>query len=107
MKDGKGDAGLLDQLPRGCRAVLLDERGRDLTSVQLAKFLDARHKDATRDLRFVIGGPYGVGDEVRAWCDDVIRLSSMTLPHELARLVLLEQLYRAWTILRREPYHHA
>lgn len=94
---------LLAKLPRSCRTVVLDERGRDLTTVQLSQLIDARHPD----LRFVIGGAWGLGEEVKERADEVIRLSSMTLPHELARVVLLEQLYRAWTILRREPYHNA
>ncbi|MCP4870399.1 MAG: 23S rRNA (pseudouridine(1915)-N(3))-methyltransferase RlmH [Proteobacteria bacterium] len=93
---------LLGKLPRGCRTVVLDEHGRDLTTMQLSQLLDARH----RDLRFVIGGAWGLSDAVKARADDTIRLSSMTLPHELARVVLLEQLYRAWTIIRREPYHN-
>ena len=84
----------------------LDERGRTLTSQELAEWLAARQQDATRDVRLVVGGPYGLSQAVRARCSESIRLSSMTLPHELARVVLLEQLYRAWTILRREPYHH-
>jgi 23S rRNA (pseudouridine1915-N3)-methyltransferase len=95
-------ARLLGKLPAGCRVVTLDEHGRALTSVQLSQLLDARHPD----LRFVIGGAWGLGDAVKKRADDSIRLSSMTLPHELARVVLLEQLYRAWTILRREPYHN-
>lgn len=97
---------LLARLPAGARAVSLDERGRTLTSEQLACWLAARQQDATRELRFVVGGPFGLSQAVLGRCDESIRLSSMTLPHELARVVLLEQLYRAWTILRREPYHH-
>lgn len=117
VKEGRGLAAararevegqrLLDKLPPGARAVSLDEHGRTLTSEELARWLDARQRDATRDLRLVVGGPYGLSEPVLRRCDESIRLSSMTLPHELARVVLLEQLYRAWTILRREPYHHA
>ena len=98
---------LLSRLPSGARAVSLDERGRTLTSEQLARWLEARQRDATRDIRLVVGGPFGLSEAVMDRCDESIRLSSMTLPHELARVLLLEQLYRAWTILRREPYHHA
>jgi 23S rRNA (pseudouridine1915-N3)-methyltransferase len=97
---------ILARLPAGCRAVSLDERGRTLTSEQLAKWLADRQRDATRDLRFVVGGAWGLSGGVKARCQESIRLSSMTLPHELARVLLLEQLYRAWTILRGAPYHH-
>lgn len=117
VKEGRGLAAdrarqvegerLLARIPAGARAVSLDERGRTLTSEQLARWLAERQRDATRDLRLVVGGPYGLSEAVLRRCDESIRLSSMTLPHELARVVLFEQLYRAWTILRREPYHHA
>lgn len=98
---------LLAKLPTTAWCVSLDERGRTLTSTQLASWLDQRLQGATRDVRFVVGGAWGTSPEVKARCKESFRLSSMTLPHELARVVLVEQLYRAWTILRREPYHHA
>ena len=98
---------LLSKIPSAARAVSLDEHGRTLTSDQLARWVAARQQDATRDVRLLVGGPYGLSDAVKSRCAESIRLSSMTLPHELARVVLLEQLYRAWTILRGEPYHHA
>ena len=97
---------LLEKLPRGCHAVALDEHGKSMTSVGLAGWLTRRQQDATRDLRFVIGGAYGLSADVKARCDLSLRLSDMTLPHQLARVLAAEQLYRAWTILRREPYHH-
>jgi len=93
---------LLGRLPAGCRTIVLDERGDTLTTRELSRLVDERDKD----LRFVIGGAWGLADAVKQRADRSIRLSSMTLPHELARVVLLEQLYRAWTILRREPYHN-
>ena len=98
---------LLRQLPASCTAVSLDERGRDLTSKELAKWLQEHADLGTRDLRLVIGGPYGLSDEVHSRCRESLRLSSMTLPHELARTLLLEQLYRAHTILKRIPYHNS
>jgi len=98
---------LLRQLPDSCTAVSLDERGRDLTSEQLARWLQEKADSGTRDLRLVVGGPYGLAQEVRSRCRESLRLSSMTLPHELARTLLLEQLYRAHTILKRLPYHNS
>jgi len=97
---------LLRQLPGSCHVVSLDERGRDLTSAGLARWLQQHADSGTRDLRLVLGGPYGLADTVRARCAESLRLSSMTLPHELARTVLLEQLYRAHTIMAGMPYHN-
>jgi 23S rRNA (pseudouridine1915-N3)-methyltransferase len=84
--------------------VLLDERGTEETSAALAKRV-ARWQAQARDVALVIGGSDGLSDAVRARGDEVLALSRMTLPHRLARVVLLEQLYRAMTILRGEPYH--
>jgi 23S rRNA (pseudouridine1915-N3)-methyltransferase len=84
--------------------VALDERGKALTSEQLAAWL-GRALAQGQDLSFAIGGDEGLSDEVRARAGLVLSLSAMTLPHRLARLVLVEQLYRAFTIVRGEPYH--
>lgn len=81
--------------------VLLDERGREMGSAELAQFLRDR-----RAVDFVIGGPYGVSDEVRAGAKETLALSRMTLTHEMARLLFAEQLYRACTIIRGMRYHH-
>lgn len=93
-------------LPAGCVAVALDERGRDLTSTAFAGQL-GRWRDGGESPAFVIGGPDGLTDEFRRGAQLTLRLSSMTLPHALARLLLVEQLYRAWSILNRHPYHRA
>ena len=93
-------------LPAGCVAVALDERGRDLTSAGFAEQL-GRWRDHGDSPAFVIGGPDGLTDEFRRSARLLLRLSSMTLPHALARLLLVEQLYRAWSILSRHPYHRA
>jgi 23S rRNA (pseudouridine1915-N3)-methyltransferase len=97
---------LLAKLPPGCRAVSLDEHGRDLTSLQVAERLERWSRDGTREVRFVVGGPGGLAASVLDRCDESWRLSAMTLPHEMARVLLLEQLYRGWTILRGLPYHN-
>jgi 23S rRNA (pseudouridine1915-N3)-methyltransferase len=80
---------------------LLDERGSQYTSVGFARFLDGKDR-----LEFVIGGAFGVSDEVKQKSKGTIALSAMTLTHEMARLLFLEQLYRAFTILKGKEYHH-
>jgi 23S rRNA (pseudouridine1915-N3)-methyltransferase len=85
-------------LPHNARLVALDERGRDYTTTQFAGLLG-------RETAFVIGGPDGLDDSTRAEAAILLRLSAMTLPHALAQVVLLEQLYRASTLLAGHPYH--
>lgn len=102
-RDEEAEA-LLSELGPKDVLVALDERGQGLSSVGLAQWL-GRQQDAARDVAFAIGGDEGLGPEVRARAALVLSLSAMTLPHRLARLVLAEQVYRAFTILRGEPYH--
>jgi 23S rRNA (pseudouridine1915-N3)-methyltransferase len=80
---------------------LLDEKGRQFTSVEFASFLKGQES-----MDFVIGGAFGVTDEIRKSAKGSIALSKMTLTHEMARLLFLEQLYRAFTILKGKEYHH-
>lgn len=87
------------------RYILFDERGKSMTSQAWSDFFSRKPGDATID--FVIGGAGGVSNEVRSAAEDVWRLSTLTLPHQLARVLFLEQSYRAWMILRGHPYHHA
>lgn len=84
--------------------VALDERGKSLDSVELGRYL-AKAQTGAKDLLFVIGGDEGLDDSVRQAAHLTLSLSRMTLPHRLARLVLIEQLYRGFTILKGEPYH--
>lgn len=91
-------------LPRGARVFALTRRGQALTSAALADRLAQWQQDA-RDVALVIGGAHGLDARTLAGAEDRLSLSPLTLPHHLARLVLLEQLYRACTILRGEPYH--
>ena len=86
--------------------VLLDERGRQYTSMDFAKYIEKKMSTIQRRLVFVVGGPYGFSPEVYARTNEKISLSSMTFSHEMIRLIFTEQLYRAMTILRNEPYHH-
>jgi 23S rRNA (pseudouridine1915-N3)-methyltransferase len=85
-------------LPKGARMVALDERGKDFTTVQFSKLLG-------EETAFIIGGPDGLDDAVKKEARILLRLSSLTLPHALAQVVLLEQLYRAATLLTGHPYH--
>jgi 23S rRNA (pseudouridine1915-N3)-methyltransferase len=86
------------------RTVVLDERGSDLTTLKLAQRLEDWMREGG-DTAFVIGGADGIDEEVKAGADTMIRLSSLTLPHAMARLVLCEQLYRALSVVRNHPYH--
>lgn len=91
-------------VPKGARIVALDERGKDLTSVQLAQHLTQWQQDG-RDVVFVIGGADGLDPEFKRNADMLVRLSSLTLPHGMVRVLLAEQLYRAWSITQNHPYH--
>jgi len=102
-RDEEAEA-LLERIDPRERVVLLDERGDEPTSPELARRLE-RWLAGGRDLAFVIGGADGHGEAVRDRADETLSLSRMTLAHRLARLVLAEQLYRAFTIVRGEPYH--
>ena len=96
----KSESKLHSALPKGARVIALDEHGRDLTTVQFAKLLQ-------KQTVFVIGGPDGLGEKTKAAAQMQLRLSSLTLPHALAQVVLLEQLYRAASLLAGHPYHRA
>ncbi|HEX6316929.1 MAG TPA: 23S rRNA (pseudouridine(1915)-N(3))-methyltransferase RlmH [Gemmatimonadaceae bacterium] len=87
-------------------AVILDERGRTMTSEVFAKWV-ADQRDRAQDVTFVIGGAYGLDEAVRSRATLLLAIAPWTLPHDLTRLVLAEQLYRAGTIVRGEPYHKA
>ena len=93
-----------DALPGSCRIVVLDEKGEDLTTLKLAKRLEVWMQDG-RDVALLIGGADGLDEEFKQQADDKLRLSSLTLPHGMARLILCEQLYRAVSVLKNHPYH--
>ncbi|AEW19954.1 putative rRNA large subunit m3Psimethyltransferase RlmH [Tannerella forsythia KS16] len=86
--------------------VLLDEQGKEYTSMQFAAYLEKKIQIVSRRLVFVIGGPYGFSDEVYQMASERLSLSKMTFSHQMIRPIFVEQLYRAMTILRGEPYHH-
>jgi len=96
---------LWERVPAGVETVALTRTGDALSSREVAAWLQQRALESHPGVAFLIGGALGLSDDVMARCTRTLRLSSMTLPHELARLVLAEQLYRAGTIVRNEPYH--
>ncbi len=91
-------------LPKGARLIALDEHGSAPDSVQLSVHLQKWREDG-RDVVFIIGGADGLDPELKAHADQLLRLSSLTLPHGMVRVLLAEQLYRAWSILQNHPYH--
>lgn len=99
-------ATILHQLQKDDHLVLLDERGKQLTSVELAGLLQQRANASTRNLVFLIGGAFGVDDTVMQRANFSWSLSKLVFPHQLVRLMLAEQVYRACTINRNEKYHH-
>jgi len=86
--------------------VLMDEKGKEFRSIQFASMLEEKLNRGGRDMVFVIGGAYGFSESVYSRADDKISLSKMTFSHQLVRTIFAEQLYRAFTIMRGEPYHH-
>ena len=100
MEKGRIDAAI----PKGSRIVALDEHGRDLTTMQLAKNLTQWQQGGT-DVTFVIGGADGLDAQLKQQADMLLRISSLTLPHGMVRVILAEQLYRAWSITQNHPYH--
>lgn len=86
--------------------VLLDEKGKQFTSVTFSEYIQKRMNTGLKRLIFVIGGPYGFSEEVYKRANSKVSLSKMTFSHQMVRLFFTEQLYRAFTILKNEPYHH-
>lgn len=105
QKEKEGEL-LLAKVSSSDWLILLDEKGKTFTSMQFADFLQKRMNSGIKNLLFVIGGPYGFSDAVYARANGKISLSSMTFSHQMVRLFFIEQLYRGYTILRNEPYHH-
>jgi 23S rRNA (pseudouridine1915-N3)-methyltransferase len=91
-------------LPKGGRMIALDERGQDLTTMQMSQLL-THWQQQGGDVTFVIGGADGLDIDLKKNADMLIRISSLTLPHGLVRVLLAEQLYRAWSITQNHPYH--
>ena len=97
---------LLQQLQPGDHVILLDENGKQFTSVEFSENLEKQMTSGAKRLVFIIGGPYGFAQEVYDRANAKMSLSPMTFSHQMVRLIFVEQLYRAFTILKGEPYHH-
>ena len=105
QKQLEGEA-ILKMVGDGDCLTLMDERGSQYTSIEFSQWLQKRMLSGVKRLVLVIGGPYGFSDEVYARTDQKISLSKMTFSHQIVRAIFAEQLYRAFTILHNEPYHH-
>ncbi len=108
LEEGRRREGerLLKQISPQTFLVVLDERGQQMDSVSFSDFIGALRDNGTAELVFAIGGAYGFSEEVRKRSGKVVALSAMTFTHQMVRPFLLEQIYRAFTILNNEPYHH-
>ena len=105
QKDKEGQL-ILNQIVPGDSVVLLDEHGLELSSVEFSKWIEKKMVSGIRQLVFIIGGPYGFSKTVYQRSDGMISLSKMTFSHQMVRMIFAEQVYRAMTILKNEPYHH-
>ncbi len=105
LKKKEGET-IIDFLTKDDYLVLLDERGKQLSSEALASFIEKRSLESTKNLIFLIGGAFGVSEAVSKRADMTWSLSPLVFPHQLVRLILAEQVYRACTINRNEKYHH-
>ncbi|HLV92069.1 MAG TPA: 23S rRNA (pseudouridine(1915)-N(3))-methyltransferase RlmH [Aequorivita sp.] len=105
QKKAEGDE-ILKRITFSETLILLDEKGKSYSSEKFSEFLQKKMNSGLKNLVFVIGGPYGFSDEIYDRANGKISLSSMTFSHQMVRLFFIEQLYRAFTILRNEPYHH-
>ena len=104
----KAEAGsILDSLQEEDVLVVLDIKGKQITSEQLAKFLQQKANESVKNIIFLIGGAYGIDDMILGRANFIWSLSSLVFPHQLVRLILAEQTYRACTIIRNEKYHHS
>ena len=105
QKDKEGEL-LKSYLKESDFVVLLDERGKDYSSVEFSKFIEKHMISGLKSLVFIIGGPYGFSKDIVELSNAKISLSKMTFSHQMVRMIFVEQLYRAMTIIKVEPYHH-
>jgi 23S rRNA (pseudouridine1915-N3)-methyltransferase len=97
---------ILNRINNDAFLILLDENGKNFSSVEFSNYIQKQMLKGLKGVIFVVGGPYGFSQQVYERANDKISLSKMTFSHQLVRLIFMEQLYRAMTILRNEPYHH-
>ena len=105
QKEKEGEL-ILKKVQQSDELVLLDEQGKHYSSLAFSEYLQKKMNAGLKNLIFVIGGPYGFSDEVYKRANGKVSLSAMTFSHQMVRLFFVEQIYRAHTILRNEPYHH-
>jgi 23S rRNA (pseudouridine1915-N3)-methyltransferase len=105
LKEKEGEL-ILKFIQSGDYIVLLDEHGKEFTSLKLAEYLEKKTHTVPKRLLFIVGGAYGFSQKVYEAANEKIALSKMTFSHQMIRLIFVEQLYRAMTILNNEPYHH-
>ncbi|MCL6273034.1 23S rRNA (pseudouridine(1915)-N(3))-methyltransferase RlmH [Muricauda sp. 2012CJ35-5] len=105
QKEREGEL-ILNQLQVSDSVVLLDNKGKQFSSVDFSNYLQKKMNSGTKRLVMIIGGPYGFSEAVYRRCTEKLSLSKMTFSHQMVRLFLVEQVYRGFTILRNEPYHH-
>lgn len=105
QKEKEGEL-ILKTLQAGDYLVLLDEKGKEFTSMQFSAYIERKMHTVPKRLVFVVGGPYGFSEAVYKAAGEKISLSKMTFSHQMIRLIFVEQIYRAMTILNNEPYHH-
>ena len=105
QKEKEGEL-ILNRLLNTDQLVLLDDKGKHFTSIEFSKYLQKKMNSGIKQLVLVIGGPYGFSDTVYQKAQGKISLSKMTFSHQMIRLFIVEQIYRGFTILRNEPYHH-
>lgn len=105
QKEKEGES-ILKNIQQGDYVVLLDEHGKEYTSMQFATYIEKKTHNITKRLLFIIGGAYGFSEAIYARADEKVSLSKMTFSHQMIRLLFIEQIYRAMTILNNEPYHH-
>ena len=106
MKKEKEGQLILEQVNNGDVLILLDEQGKEFSSVEFAKWIEKKMIAGIRQLVFVVGGAYGFSEAVYQRADHKISLSRLTFSHQMVRMIFAEQLYRAMTIIKNEPYHH-
>ncbi|MEI7595175.1 MAG: 23S rRNA (pseudouridine(1915)-N(3))-methyltransferase RlmH [Bacteroidota bacterium] len=105
IKNAEGEL-IVKKIDASSRVILLDDKGKDFTSIQFSNYIEKQQLSGVKIINFIIGGPYGFSEKVYALANEKISLSKMTFSHQLIRVIFFEQLYRAYTILKNEPYHH-
>lgn len=105
IKENEGKE-ILNKIEPSDFVTLLDEKGKEFSSANFAKYIENKMLANTKKLVFIVGGAYGFSDTVYNRANDILSLSKMTFSHQMVRLIFLEQLYRSMTIIKKEPYHH-